>query len=90
MLSEFSFTPPLSWDSEDSSAAERAPVCVDEDGDLDVPRRHASTIHVLMIGKGHSIDINRGYSEICIKCLSQSTLWLHPSVELVPRYVSGA
>ena len=69
MLSEFSFTPPLSWGSEDSSAAERAPVCVDEDGDLDVPRRYASTIHVLIIGKGHSIDINRGHSESCIKCL---------------------
>ena len=71
MLSEFSFTPPLFWGSEDSSssAAERAPVCVDEDGDLDVPRRHASITHVLIIGEGHSTDINRGYSESCMKCL---------------------
>ena len=51
MLSEFSFTPPPLAQSYSTPAQES--VYADQDGDLDVPRRHASC--VLTIGQSDTV-----------------------------------
>lgn len=51
-MSEFPFTPGLgSGNGEDP--IDQGSVCVDEDGDLDVPRRDLPRTHLLILGNDH-------------------------------------
>ena len=46
VLSEFPFTPP----GFRNGSLDQGSVCFDEDGDLEVPRRHSPTTQLLVIG----------------------------------------